>query len=292
MENGAQNGAEGQLVAEEQVGAVTIRIFHSPNRVKILMKKSEECGTTGAEFEIRTYDSYIIPYYEGSIRKTPRRSTLEKAKKFAKDTATRLNRDGARADFLSEKDRRIYVLAKASAQTLNLEVDGACRKFVELQKRINNGTLEQAVDFFNDHGQRVRHGATNTEIFEEYLAHLGKRSAGNYHVRDVERYAGGFVEVFPGRISPIDTTAIDNYLKDLKGIARSKNNHRDGIISFYNFAQLKGFLLQGIPHAASLTTEFRDARQKITTEAQAISLMQPNDIYLPAEMRNRPLNTQ
>lgn len=286
MENGVQNGAEGKLVAEEKVGAVTIPIFYSPNRVKILMKKSAEGGITGeAEFEIRSYDSYIIPYYEGSIRKTPRRSSLEKAKKFANDTATRLNRDGARADFLSEKDRRIYVLAKASARTLNLEVDEACRKFVELQKRIKNGTLEQSVDFFNDHGQRVRHGATNKEIYEEYLAHLGKRGAGEYHVRDVERYAGGFVGVFPGPISPIDTTAIDNYLKDLKGVARSKNNHRDGIISYYNFAQLKGFLPQGIPHAASLTTEFRDARLKITTEAQAISLMQPNDIYLPAEMR-------
>jgi hypothetical protein len=286
MENGAQNGAEGKLVAEEKVGSVTIPIFYSPNKAKIQKPESAEGENPGKkEFEIRTYDSYIIPYYEGSIRKTPRRSTLDKAKKFAKDTAIRLNRDGARADFLSEKDRRIYVLAKASAQILSLEVDGVCRKFVELQKRIKNGTLEQAVDFFNDHGQRVRHGATNTEIYKEYLEHLGKRGAGNYHVRDVERYAGGFVGAFPGLISPIDTTAIDNYLKDLKGVARSKNNHRDGIIGYYNFAQLKGFLPQGIPHAASLTTEFRDARQMITTEAQAISLMQPDDIYLPFEMR-------
>lgn len=69
------------------------------------------------------------------------------------------------------------------------------------------------------------------------------------------------------------------------GGARNKNNHRDGIISYFNFAQLKGFLPQGIPHAALLTTEYRNARTKITSETQALALMEPNDIYLPAQMR-------
>ena len=33
-------------------------------------------------------------------------------------------------------------------------------------------TLEQAADFFNAHGQRIRHGATVADIFPEYIAHL------------------------------------------------------------------------------------------------------------------------
>ncbi len=60
--------------------------------------------------------------------------------------------------------------------------------------------------------------------------------------------------------------------EERKTKARSKNNVRDAIIGYYNFAQEKGYLPQGIPHAASLTTEFRDKRQKITTEKRALEL--------------------
>jgi hypothetical protein len=55
-------------------------------------------GNGAPLIEFKTYDSFIIPHYEGSLRKTPRRSTLEKAKKFARETATRLNQDGARPE--------------------------------------------------------------------------------------------------------------------------------------------------------------------------------------------------
>ena len=40
-----------------------------------------------------------------------------------------------------------------------------------------------------------------------------------------------------------------------------------------------------MPHAAERTTEFRDPRQKIETEADALALLQPNDIYTPDEGR-------
>ncbi len=309
----AENQIKGKQVAEVTVGSVTLSIFFSLNRIK-LAPETQVAGTEGngaPPIEFKTYDSFIIPYYEGSMRKTPRRSTLEKAKAFAKETATRLNKDGARAEFLSERDRRLFVLAKASAESLGLEIDELCRKHVELKQRLKSGTLEQAVDFHNDHGQKVKHGVDNTVIYEEYLIHLEKRGAGEYHLRDIKRYVGPFIEGFPGPISPIQTGDIDTHLASLdqkkdekdkakngqakkgdgkeekegrKTKARSKNNVRDAIIGYYNFAQEKGYLPQGIPHAASLTTEFRDKRQKITSEAQAIELLEPNDIYLPHEM--------
>jgi hypothetical protein len=156
VDHDAQNGEAGNLVAEESAGSVTLRIYFAPTRVKI-PKPEEEPGAPGgpSDFEYRAYDSFIIPYYEGSIRKTPRRSTLENAKEFAKDTAKRLNKDGAKAEFLSEKDRRIYILARVCAKTQGLDVDELCRKHVELQNRLKRGTLEQAVDFTNDHGERA-----------------------------------------------------------------------------------------------------------------------------------------
>ncbi len=277
---------QGNLAAEVTVGSVTIRVYYSPTRVRIPNTDSaaDSAGTSPAVLAFKAYDSYIIPYYEGSLRKTPRRSTLEAAKKLAKETAERLSKDGGKAEILSERDRRIYLLAKDSCQSIGLEVDAACRKLVELQKRLQSGTVEGAVDFYNDHGQRVRRGVAVADIYQEYYDHLEKRGAGEYHLRDTERYAGGFVRARPGPIGCVQTPEIDVYLAGLGGRARSKNNHRDGIIALFNFATQKGYLPAGITHAAAQTTEFRDARQKITSENQARELLEPNDIYLPAQM--------
>ena len=298
VDSNGQNAQEGNKVDEAKSGSVTVSIYQSRNCRKVRKRMVEGGLQSGTpEFEIKYYDSFVISYYEGSIRKTPRRNTLEKARKLASEVAKRLNKDGAKADFLSEKDRRIYILARASAKSLGMDVDAACRKLAELQQRLKTGTLEQAVDFHNDHGQRVKHGVANTVIYEEYLEHLEKRGAGDYHARDVKRYVGPFILEFPGPISPIQTPEVDAYLgsldkkqqekrnnEDYKTRARSKNNVRDALIGYFNYAKEKGYLPQGIPHAASLTTEFRDKRQPIESEEQARELLQPNDIYLPEQM--------
>jgi hypothetical protein len=296
VDNGVENNDQGKKVAEVKKGSVTIAIFKSQNSVRVLKKPLPGMETVGQpEYEIKQYDSFIVPYYEGSIRKTPRRSTIEKATKLAEEVAERLNREGAKAAFFSEKDRRIFILAKAAAAKIGMEVDELCRKFVELQTRLKTGTLDQAVGFFNDHGQRVKHGVANTVIFKDYLDHLEQRGAGVYHTRDVKRFAGPFISAFSGSISPITTADIDKYLQGLKKTkekkrkkknkARTYNNVRDAIIGYFNFAQEKGYLPQGIPHAASLTTEFRDVRKKIESEKDALELLQPNDIYTVEEMR-------
>jgi len=203
VDNGTQNENQGKKAAEVKRGSVTVAIFKSRNSVKVLKKPVPGMETAGQpEYETKHYDSFIVPYYEGSIRKTPRRSTLEKATKLAEEIAERLNREGAKAAFFSEKDRRIFILAKAAAAKIGMEVDELCRKFVELQTRLKTGNLEQAVDFHNDHGQRVKHGVTNPEIYQEYLSHLEKRGAGDYYTRDVRRFVGPFIDAFPNSISP------------------------------------------------------------------------------------------
>jgi len=86
VDENIKKGQEGKKVDEVTVGSVTIEIFQSRNSVKVRKKPAEgsPVGST-PEFEIKYYDSFLIPYYEGSIRKVPRRSTLEKAQKLAKE---------------------------------------------------------------------------------------------------------------------------------------------------------------------------------------------------------------
>jgi hypothetical protein len=276
---------ERKPVATVTVGSVAISIYAAPVTVRAAMPAAEDSSSAASATESKVYQSFQVAHYEGNRRILQRRNTLDKAKALAKEIANRLSRDGARAQYLTEKDRRVLILAQSTTAPLGLEVDEVCRRYAEFQARLTTGTLDEAVSFYLAHGQRVRHGATIESVYGEYLEHLVKRGVGHYHLRDVKRYVGNFVAAFPGLISAIQTTAIDAYLSRLGGSARNKNNHRHGIIAFCNFAQEKGFLPHGIIHAASATTDYRDARTQISSEQQAIDLLQPTDIYSPEEMR-------
>ena len=279
---------EAKPTEEVTVGSVTVLVRHAPVAIRVKKKglNGATLSTENGKTQFKTYDSYQIVYYEGKQRMLKRRGTLTKARARAKEIATRLSRLGPQAEYLNEQERRVYVLARSVARPLGLEVDEVCRRYTELQRRLKDGTPEAAVDFYNDHGSKIRHGASTGMVYDEYVEDLEKRGAGDYHVRDCKRYAGGFVAAFPTVLSKITSAEIDKYLAKLGGKSRNKNNHRDGIIAFYNFAQLKGFLPWAMPHAAFQTTEFGEPRTKITSEAQAIALIQADDIYLPDQMRS------
>ena len=276
-------------IAEISSGSVTIPIYASPVTIKIGKKRSQDLEanskSNGDGSKRKTYPSFKVVYYEGTQRVFRRRNTLEKAKVLAKELAGQLASDGVRSQFLTEQDRRIYVLAQKAVQPLALEIDQACRHYADLRNRVKGATLDEAVEFHNTFGRRVRHGATTGEVYQEYLEHLGKRGAGDYHVRDVEKIVGRFVSSFPGAIARIDTPDIDSFLTGLGGQARNKNNWRNGIIAFFNFARKKNFLPKNLEHAAAATSEFTAPRQKIITEADATAVLQRNDIYTPEEMR-------
>jgi integrase len=249
------------------------------------MPAAADSSSAASATESKVYQSFQVAHYEGARRILQRRNTLDKAKALAKEIANRLSRDGARAQYLTEKNRRVLILAQTATSPLGMEVDEVCRRYAELQQRLKTGTLDEAVSFYLAHGQRVRHGAAIESVYVEYLEHLTKRGVGHYHLRDVKRYVGNFVAAFPGLISAIQTTTIDAHLSRLGGSARNKNNHRKALIAFYNFAREKGFLPPGILHAAATTTDFRDPRSQINSEQEAIALLQPCDIYSPQEMR-------
>jgi hypothetical protein len=74
----------------------------------------------------------------------------------------------------------------------------------------------------------------------------------------VKKFVGAFVAAFPVEMTAIRTQAIDDWLAGLGGKARNKNNARDRVISFFNFAVEKEYLPMGIPHVAKSTTAFSD----------------------------------
>jgi integrase len=90
MGNGVSVDAKDQPIDEVKVGSVAISIYLSPVTVKVKPKVAKSGGAetpSATEPASKTYESYLIPHYEGSERVVTRRSTIGDARKYAKEVA-------------------------------------------------------------------------------------------------------------------------------------------------------------------------------------------------------------
>ena len=113
--------SEKKPFATVTVGSVTISIIAAPVTVRTGSKPAAVDSNSAASVpEFKTYQSFQVAHYEGKRRILQRRNTPEKAKALAREIAGRLHRDGSRAQYFTEKDRRIYTLAQVKSQSLGL----------------------------------------------------------------------------------------------------------------------------------------------------------------------------
>ena len=112
---------ERKPVATVTVGSVAISIYAAPVTVRAAMPAAADSSCAASATESKVYQSFQVAHYEGNRRILQRRNTLDKAKALAKEIANRLSRDGARAQYLTEKDRRVLILAQTTTAPLGLE---------------------------------------------------------------------------------------------------------------------------------------------------------------------------
>jgi integrase len=233
----------------------------------------------------KVYDSYIVDA-RAARRGRIRAATLKEAKEKGLPVAKEISREGEAAVQLPVEDRRIYVSAQTILKPFDLAVDAAARRLAGILTALKGESFEKVLQVFQASSQKLKLGAKTPDIHDLYVFDQEViRGNSEYHVRDVERWGEKFVKSFPGEIIPITTDQIDSWLKGLGGKARNKNNARDHVIAFFNFAQQKDFLPKGMDHAALSTSPFKDPRQKITNEEEALESIQDIEFYSPDEMR-------
>ena len=248
---------------------MSLPIRYSP--VKMRVRDESIPAVEGAQsvFKKKVYDSYIIDARRAG-RGRPREATLAEAMKTGKSIARDIAQNGQKVMTLPPEECRIYLAAKKALAPFGIAVDEGARQLGEILKALDGESFHTVHQAYKASGQKLKLGATTREIYQDYLTEQEVvRGNGEYDIRDVERWVGGFVEVHTGEIIPITTDQIDIWLKGLGGKARSKNNARDHVIAFFNFAQQKDHLPKSHDHAAVGTTPFKDARKKITTEEEA-----------------------
>jgi broad specificity phosphatase PhoE len=265
-------------------GSVRLPIYHAPNTVKSKPLQNISEHLFAPPPKLKSYDSYCVAYYENGKRRFLRAPTLKVARQRALALAKRLASEGGDIVHISQAEQRTYVWARNILQKHNLTVDEAARLLDSVLARIDPISLRQAVDFFLAHTRLVHSRATSDPVQEAYLEELERRGAGFYHLRDTKKFLTKFVKEFPGEMIDITTAEIDRWIASFPGKARSKNNVRNAVIGFYNFAQRKDFLPREMDHAAKFLTFFRDPRQTISSEEEALETTARQQVYTPEEL--------
>jgi hypothetical protein len=233
----------------------------------------------------KDYESFYVDA-RASGRGRIRAPSIEEAKAKGKPVAKEVAAEGASAIQLSSEERRIYVSAAQILKPFGLTVDEGARKLAEFLEKLDGESFDKVHEGYSAGRQELKTDGKTTEIYALYL-HEQESVRGNskYHIRDVKRWVGKFVQEFPGRIIPITSDQIKGWLEKRGKRARSKNNARNHIRAFFNFARKNDYLPQGNPHAAEKISPFKDQRKIISTEAEARESVDKIEFYTPDEMR-------
>jgi integrase len=268
---------------EHQAGGLVFRIYSAPQvRTKGNVTK-------------KTYESFLVKYYEGPNLAQSRKKNWEEVETFIDEVvAAHRNKDPERLE-LTGLDRRIYLAAVEVLKSSNKAVDQAARDYVaathlvspykleivpaaqllaDTLKRLEEVPLSTAIDFYLQHGKTMTAIKTVPEVIAELTENLSKDGCGDYHIRDLKTRLGRFAIAFRGNINEIKGREITGWLQNLQKMIwkngqqvesdqeqfvsrRTRNNYRDAINELFAFAKKSGYVPKGLPTEAAETVRVK-----------------------------------
>jgi integrase len=204
----------------------------------------------------KRYPSYTVSYYSLGARKRERYDDYAEAYRLAEEKATQVSNGEIGAVGLGGADQRLYASALQILEPLGLSLESALREHVEAKKILGETSILEAAKFHARYATTVTKRGTLRDILKAMLAALEADRRSKYHVRDIKRHVGRFVDSFISHpIEEITTSEINDWLRGLKMGTRSRDNHRNSVHNFFRFARSEGYLLKDRPTAADETKQ-------------------------------------
>lgn len=213
----------------------------------------------------RVYESFTVVYHLHGNRRRERFNAYRKAHSRAEEIAIKLSNGERSALELTGDDRRVYLVALEALKRIpSVTLDIAIREYVDARERLRDISLIEAVRFYEAYGRSVvKHGPLG-QIRDEMVEALKAERCSAYHIRDVKRHLGKFLEHFTGEIGDITSAQINDWLRGLTTgdhpvSGRTRDNYRDSVHNFFRFARDAGYLPKGLPTAAEATKRLNEA---------------------------------
>ncbi len=237
-------------------GNVTVKLYRTKDRGKV---------------------RYTLAYHEGKdgrFRRLRQFRDLDRASEEGKIIAERLNAGRGEALKLTGADRDAYLYATAKLRPLKVGLVPAIDEYIEAKKWIAGSkskvTLHVATKAYAEAHHAEVPEMTIKQVYDEMLAAKSKDGASEAYLHDLKSRLGHFSRDFQTSIASVSTSDVDRWLRSLKLAPRSRNNHRNAIVSLFNFAKAAGYLDRDKSTAAEHTAVAKAKRK-------AISFFSPQD---------------
>jgi integrase len=223
--------------------------------------------------ENRGSPRYTVAYYDGTRRRRREFYTdLETAKTAANFAVTKLQNGQVDALELTNQDRSNYLHALGLLNPLNTRIDVAVSEYAEARKVLGaSGSVPEAARYYAKHHLVSLPRKKVRQVLDELLESKRADHKSARYVSDLDSRLTKFAEAFDRPIGEITRKEIQDWLIGLKLAPRSRNNSRNNIILLFNFARLRGYLVENEKTQA-------DGLTKAKSENSDIEIFTPDEL--------------
>lgn len=236
---------------------------------------------------IRGVVSYQFAFYRNGVRERERTSTLDAARKRAKELIEELSTGVAHVAAFTPKETAVVNEVVEILRPLRVSLTEAVRQFADAKGRLGDqGTLTDAVKFFLEH--RAKAQATPIavpDLVENMLGNLREKGKSRRYLLDMQARLNRAAKFFTGNIGEITSLQIDDWLSALTDTTgRTKNNYRASLITLFAYARQKGYLARGQETEAEFAARYNGKGGEIGIYAPAqlnVLLSEINPRFVP-----------
>jgi integrase len=239
-------------------GSVTVPIYSSPTR---------------------TGDSFVVVWYEGSVRKRKSFAEMPGALEFAQKRAKELARLGTDTLALSGEELLAYRRARQlleefrTTKGLRAPIDVVVTAYVEAQKILGDvDLLVAAREYATLRPSAVKPVATHKVVAEFMEA---KRQGGRSfrHLKDLDYRLTRFAKAFQCPVSAIKVPDVEKWLTSLGVGSRSRENYLTSLSNLVRFAERRGYLARGWINLAQIERSREEGEVAVFTPDELRTLL-------------------
>lgn len=198
------------------------------------------------------YDSFTLVYWQDQFRKREVFGDLAAAKKRGESIAKALAKGEVGATKISAQDSAAFLRATALLRPTGAGLESACREFSQATKLLKGvSVLYAASDYVRRHAGEITSKSVRN-VVEEFLAakrdgratRLGGnvRKVSDRYLGDLEQKLNTFAGSFSCAIGMVSASQITDFISNLKTEGRTKNNYRQAISVFFEFAKKQKYV--------------------------------------------------
>ena len=233
-------------------------------------------------------------YHLGGKRHRLNFHDLDSARTEAQAKAAQLARGDVDAVQLTGKDRLAYGRALDLIKEFRIPLDAAAIEYTEARKILDGHSLTDAARFFIRHHGQGLEGKLVADAVGTFKAEKRAERRSELYLEDLRYRLGNFAKAFNVEVRQLTPADVRDFLGELKFSARSYNNHRRALQTFFRFCQAHGWLsketdlLEGIGKRKApvdievfTAAELRKILHAATPKAQLVSRYKRSRAYAP-----------